>query len=110
MSTSFVARAALAAGVPPRFRYWSGHSGRRFLFTSTTPDLLTEFDEAVAIAVDGDRIVWIGDASALGRPASASLIRRTQVYVHLLAATPEERRALVTDLQPAAQYSLPLAA
>jgi hypothetical protein len=109
MSTSFVARAALAAGVPPRFRYWSGHSGRRFLFTATTPDLLADFDEAVAIAVDGDRIVWIGEASAL-RLASASLIRGAQVYVHLLAATPEERRALVTDLQPAAQYSLPLAA
>ena len=110
MSTSFIARAALAAGVPPRFRYWSGHSGHRYLFTSTTPDLLADFDEAIAIAVDGDRIVWIGDASSLERFVSASLIRRAQVYVHLLAATPEERRALVTDLQPAAQYSLPLAA
>lgn len=96
-----VPRAALAAGIPARYLYWSGQSGRRYLFTCTSAAALADFDSGVAIAVSGERIVWAGDVTELARMPAGAPARRAAIYVHLLAATLAERRAVVSDLQPA---------
>ena len=105
-----VSRAALAAGVPVRYLYWFGRSNRRYLFTCTDWRSLGDFAEGVAIAVAGGAIVWSGEIAAfLSLPPSAEA-RRAALYVHLLASSPEERRAVIADLRPAEGTHLRLAA
>ena len=106
--------AAIAAGVPPRYVYWYGRSGRRYLFTAAEgggqPGAVDDFAEGVAIAVRGGAIVWSGDVAALADLPRTAWHRGAAFYVHLLAATPEERRAVVEDLRPAQGEHLRLAA
>lgn len=107
---SIVSEAALAAGVPARYRYWYGHSERRHLFTETDRDSLEDFAEGVVIAVRGDRVIWAGDLGDLARLPATPWIRGAAFYVHLLAATAEARRVLADDLRPADPSHLRLAA
>ena len=106
---SQASRAALAAGISGRYRYWFGRSGRPYLFTLTEARGIGDFAEAVAIVVRAGRIVWTGEAAALvvghaPTPPDAAL------YVHLLAASGEERQAVIEDLRPAGAARLQLAA
>ena len=110
MSTPIVSRAALAAGVPVRYLYWTGRSQRRHLFTCTDWRSLPDFSEGVAIAVSHGAIVWSGEIAALAALPPFAEARRAAIYIHLLAATPEERRAVIEDLRPAEGGHLRLAA
>ena len=104
---SFLSRAALAAGLPPRFRYWTGRSGRRYLFTALDSDL-SGFGEGVAIAVRNDRIVWAISLEETGAPPATSC--GTTLYLHLLAVGAEERQAVADDLSEADEPLLKQAA
>ncbi len=110
MALSCVSRAALAAGVPPRYQYWFGRSGRRYLFTCTEAGAAGDFADAVALVVDAGEIVWTGEAAALACPPRGLRAPAGAVYVHLLAATAAERRAVIEDLRPADGPHLRLAA
>lgn len=105
-----VSAVALAAGLPARYVYWLGQSGRRYLFTCTGASAATDFESGVAIAVSGGEIVWIGEVEVLGRMPAEALPRRAELYVHLLATTLAERRAVIGDLRPAETMRLRLAA
>lgn len=105
-----VSQAALAAGVPARYVYWSGRSGRPYLFTRTGEDALADFEDGVAIVASGGRPLWIGDAAALALMPREAPARRGTIYLHLLAATAEARRAIIDDLRPAEIPHLRLAA
>jgi hypothetical protein len=94
------ARAALAAGVAARFFYWSGRSGRRYLFSCTAGARIGDFEEGVAMAVSGESIVWMGEVTALARMPLESAPRRAAIFLHLLAGSAEERRVVIEDLQP----------
>lgn len=107
---SYVSRAALAAGIPARYLYWLGRSGRRYLFTSTEAGGLEDFLDAVAIVVSAGEITWSGEVAALAAAARPAGLPDGALYVHLLAATPEERRAVIEDLRPTAGTHLRLAA
>jgi hypothetical protein len=107
---SYVSRAALAAGVPARYRYWLGRSGRRYLFTCTDVSDLAHFELGVAIAVMAGQITWTGDIATLAAMPASAPARNAAIYVHLLAATPEERQAVVEDLKPIDGSHLRLAA
>ena len=110
-SSPIVSRAALAAGIPARYLYWTGRSGRRYLFTRMENNAAAELESGVAIAVSGERIVWIGQVAELALLAIDAPPRRAAVYVHLLAATLAERRGVMWDLRPAeAEGHLRLAA
>jgi hypothetical protein len=98
-----VSRVALAAGLPARYVYWSGQSGRRYLFTCIGAGALADFDCGVAIAVSGGETVWIGDVTELAAMPAGSRARRAEIYVHLLASTLAERRAVIADMRPARQ-------
>jgi hypothetical protein len=110
MLSPYVSRAAQAAGVPARYIYWCGRSGRRYLFTCTSANSLGDFDEGVAIAVIGDRTIWVGDVAALARMPSDSAPHRAAIYLHLLAPTAAARQAIIEDLRPIEISHLRLAA
>ena len=100
---SSVPNIVLEAGLPARFRYWSGHSGARYLFTHTEPAALDHFDEAIVILVRFGRIIWAGHPPA-GRPAATelnALAQRegTEVYIHLLARDAVRRERIIDDLR-----------
>jgi len=98
-----ISRVAIAAGLPARYLYWIGRSGRRYLFTCTGGTAISDFDSGIAIAVAGGEIVWIGDVGMLARMPRSARPRRAEVYVHFLASTPAERRAVIDDLRPERQ-------
>ena len=106
---SCASQAALAAGLPTCYRYWFGRSGKRYLFTRTELRGIADFTEAVAIVESAGQIIWTGEVAALavarspGAPAGA-------LYLHFLAASPEERRVVIEDLRPADGPHLRLAA
>jgi hypothetical protein len=99
-----LSRAALAAGIPARFLYWGGRAGRRYLFTAMGVAEAADLESGVAIAVDDDeRIVWVGEVGELAALPADAPERRAAIYVHLLAATLAERRAVIDDLRPEAE-------
>jgi hypothetical protein len=110
VSVASASQVALAAGLPPRYFYWQGHSSRRYLFTATEPSIVGDFEEGVVIAVAGGRIIWSGEITELAEKALCSRLGGAAFYVHLLAATPAERRAIIYDLRPLGREGLPLAA
>lgn len=100
MSTSAsVPLVAFAAGLPPRYIYWAGQSGRRYLFTATDPASIRHFDDCVAIAVHAGLIAWVGEIAAIPGWATGAKPSRAAIYVHLLAATAGERGAVIEDLR-----------
>lgn len=105
-----VPQAASAAGLPARYLYWCGRSGRRYLFTATDAAGIADFGEGVAIAAVDGRIVWTGEIAALAFMLLATGMQRASFYVHLLASTREERRAVMADLRPIDGAHLRLAA
>ncbi len=110
VALSRVPKAALAAGVPPRYQYWFGRSGCRYLFTCTEAGSIADFADAVAIVVSAGEIVWTGEAAALASAPRGVRFPADAAYVHLLAATSEDRRAVIEDLRPADRTHLRLAA
>jgi len=105
-----IPRAALAAGLPARFLYWVGRSGRRYLFSCTGLDGAADFESGVAIAVSGREIVWIGEVAELSMLSKDAPARRAAIHLHLLAATLAERRDVIDDLRPEERAELRLAA
>ena len=105
-----LSRVALAAGLPARYLYWFGRSGRRYLFTCMGEAATADFKSGVAMAVSRGEIVWIGDIAALARMPADAAPRRAAIYVHLLASTLAERRAVIEDLRPEECTLLRLAA
>ena len=105
-----IPRAALAAGLPARFLYWVGRSGRRYLFSCTGFPGAADFESGIAIAVSGNDIVWIGEVAEFAGLAKDAPARRAAIHVHLLATTLEERRAVIEDLRPVEEPQLRLAA
>lgn len=106
-----ISQAAVAAGIPARYIYWTGRSGRRYLFTGMSDRAASGLESGIAIAVSGERIVWIGEVAELERLSDTAPARRAAVYVHLLAKDAAARRAVIWDLRPAENtFHLPLAA
>ena len=97
MSSSFVPLSAVEAGLPPRFVYWSGRSGRRYLFTCIDRDWLEDCRDALVLEAQGDHILQAGEATEF-RPSARGGCEPATLFVHLLARSAEERRAIVEDL------------
>ena len=110
-SMPIVSQAAVAAGIPARYLYWTGRSGRRYLFTCMSDAAASGLESGVAIAVSGEHIAWIGEVAALAHRSSGTDARGADIYVHLLAKDASARRAVIWDLRPAeSACHLPLAA
>ncbi len=101
----------------PRFRSWRGASGRRYIVSVYDPQACPAYCDAVLIAaaVDLDgrrRALAFVDTGVFPEPvvarAAKSLSRiaeRVEFHLHLLAASPAERRAALDDLSAAAPYA-----
>ena len=110
MATSCYPLVAREAGLPRRYVYWYGRSGRRYLFTAVEAAAMADFTDAVAVAVRGGAVAWAGQGPALAEMGRTARLGGADLYVHLLAASPEERRAVVADLRPAPPAHLKIAA
>lgn len=102
------------AGSPlePRFRYWRGASGRRYLFSvfpapgSCGGDAVPRFENAVSLAVArgaGDARVILAVVETGSLPdapdgADALACGADEIHVHLLATSATERAAIRRDL------------
>jgi len=102
--------AARAAGIPARYVYWFGQSGRRVLFTETDEAALADVSGGVVIAVRGGAIIWAGESDAFAALPRTAWLRGAEFFVHLLAASAGERRGLVADFRPAQREPVRLAA
>jgi len=85
---------AREAGLGGRYRYWTGRSGRRYLFTRVEDG--TNFEGALALLAEGEAIRWLGRADTVPplRPPGQAL------FVHLLAGDEAERDRIAQDLVP----------
>lgn len=99
LSSSFLSRAAQAAGVPARFHYWRGRSERPYLFTATDRESVLDCPEGVVIAVMSGRIAWVGEGARFAAVEALAIPHDAALSVHLLASSPEERRAVIDDLR-----------
>lgn len=109
-SAPHIARVALAAGLPARYLYWTGRSGRRYVFTRMHAEEAAELEDGIAIAVANGCIEWIGSVEDLARRSGAAAAQAS-VYVHFLAQSSAERRSVIWDLRPGdAEHPLALAA
>lgn len=106
---SFIPQSAVEAGLPARYRYWAGRSGRSYLFTRTDAASLGDFRGAVLLAVRFGQVIWAGESTVEAR-SQAAASRGTGLYLHLLAGSAAERREIVADLQPDAAAPTALAA
>jgi len=99
---SFPSRIAAQAGLGDRFRYWSGASGRRYLFTRIDA-LQGEAGEedaypgAVALVEAQGRVLSVGPFAEVAA-ACARLGAEAKLFVHLLARRAEDRLAVIADI------------
>jgi hypothetical protein len=101
----------------PRFCSWRGASGRRYIVSVYDARACPAYCDAVLIAaaVDADgrrRALALADTGVFPEPVlartakfAASVAERVEFHLHLLAASPAERRAALDDLAAAAPYA-----
>ncbi|MGD0562464.1 MAG: hypothetical protein ABSA66_05185 [Roseiarcus sp.] len=104
-------------GLSPRFCSWRGASGRRYIVSVYQADACPAYCDAVLIAAavgpDGRRrALALADTGVFPEPLLARAIEslshvhgRVEFHLHLLAASPAERRAALDDLSAAAPYA-----
>ncbi len=107
-------RAAEDLGLADRYRYLSGASGARYLFSVVPAEALEDFRGAVVVielgrrrgaAADAARTVWIGEIDRYGTrrgpPLTRAGLRGRPALVHLLAGRSAQRREVLEDLAAA---------
>ena len=104
----------MRAGLGDRFRYITGASGKRYLFTLIGREELQDFRSAVvALALrgrNGLRGLTVTELDGHGRATSGEpwppiVPHDCRVLVHLLAEDSAQRRAVVADLTALARPS-----
>ena len=98
MTPSSVPHVAIAAGLPGRYRYWTGRSGSRYLFTQVAAKSLDDFDDGVFLLVRFGTIQMVGGRDALSA-ALADSHQGAVVYVHLLATSAASHSHIIDDLR-----------
>lgn len=94
-----VPHVAIAAGMAGRYRYWTGRSGARYLFTQVAATSLDDFDDGVFLLVRFGTVETVGDRNAAAA-ALADGCRGVVLYVHLLATSRTSHAHIIDDLRP----------
>jgi hypothetical protein len=101
----------------PRFCSWRGASGRRYIVSVYDARACPAYCDAVLIAAAVDaggrrRALAFADTGVFPEPVLARAVQSlsdiaegVEFHLHLLAATPAERRAALDDLRAAAPYA-----
>ena len=86
-----------------RYTYWTGRSGRRYLFTVIKPGDLVDYSGCVVMLTrmrsGTEELLWIGRKEPGQTIAAAVLAAADTAYVHLLTRKEDDRRIAVWDLQ-----------
>ena len=105
-----VPHVAIAAGMPGRYRYWSGLSGERYLFTQVAVKSLDDFDDGVFLLVRFGTVQTVGSRDTVSA-ALAGSGHGAVLYVHLLATSKASHSHIIDDLTPhCGNHGLALAA
>jgi hypothetical protein len=96
---SSVPHVAIAAGMPGRYRYWTGRSGARYLFTQVAAKSLEDFDDGVFLLVRFGTIQIVGNRGTVSA-ALADGCHGAVLYVHLLATSEASHSHIIDDLIP----------
>jgi len=98
-TSSSVPHVAIAAGMPGRYRYWTGRSGGRYLFTQVASKSLDDFDDGVFLLARFGIIQTVGDRAAISA-VLANGCHGAVLYVHLLATSAASHSHIIDDLMP----------
>lgn len=108
MNTTRFPKVAEELGLLDRYRYFDGKSGRRYIFTRMTASDLADCAGAVVIvplqgkSAQGAAPV-IGEVDRNGKfhglGAAKARRRYGDVFVHLLAGSAQDRKAVLDDLK-----------
>ncbi|MDQ0325725.1 hypothetical protein J2R99_001574 [Rhodopseudomonas julia] len=86
-------------GVSDRYLYWSGASGRRYLFSRLDLEHVLSLKDAVVLCVKDGALWWVGSDEALD---PADILRFAAdgaiFYAHFLAGTGRSRQLVSEDL------------
>lgn len=96
-------RAATDLGLSDRYRYLVGRSGRRYLFSAVPAEELGAYRAAVVLLdATAGHAAWMGevdrDGMRRGAPLSARALAGRRAWIHLLARSAADRRAVMDDL------------
>lgn len=101
----------LASGTEPRvseelgagdqFKYWSGTSGHKYLFSRISAAEVSDYAENLVLIFDrkGESVVWLGLPTGENKAPMPSVKTSYEAYVHLLAANIEDRDRALSDLR-----------
>ncbi|MCF1505431.1 hypothetical protein L0F51_16890 [Afifella sp. H1R] len=86
-------------GVSDRYLYWSGASGRRYLFSRLDLEHVLSVKDAVVLCVKDGDLRWVGSDNALD-PADVLRFAADGVifYAHFLAGSGRSRQLVSEDL------------
>ena len=89
-----VPHVAIAAGMPGRYRYWTGQSGARYLFTQVAAKSLDDFDDGVFLLVRFGTVETIGDRSAISAALAEMNAEAIRNYPAVAAAINRDQAGL----------------
>ncbi|KZL20141.1 hypothetical protein PsAD2_01628 [Pseudovibrio axinellae] len=96
------ARVSEELGSGSQFKYWSGTSGHRYLFTRISPEETADYAENLVLIKDGksEAVIWLGYMGMPNEKNPMPVIKSShEAYVHLLAADSVERDHAHNDLR-----------
>ncbi|SDR27162.1 hypothetical protein [Pseudovibrio sp. Tun.PSC04-5.I4] len=89
-------------GVGSQFKYWSGTSGQRYLFSRILPEEVKDYAENLVLIMDTRSavVIWLGFVGIQIEKNPMPAVKSShEAYVHLLAEDSEERDRAQNDLR-----------
>ncbi len=89
-------------GVGSQFKYWSGASGHRYLFTRISLEEVPDYAEKLVLITDAksESVIWLGYQGIPNEKNPMPVLKPSQgAYVHLLAEGSTERDRAQNDLR-----------
>lgn len=89
-------------GVGSRFKYWSGTSGQRYLFSRISPEEVNDYAENLVLITDknSEAVIWLGFVNTQTDKNPLPVLKAShEAYVHLLAEGSDERDHAQSDLR-----------
>lgn len=89
-------------GVGSQFKYWSGASGQRYLFSRISPEEAKDYAENLVLITDtrSEAVIWLGFVGMQTEKNPMPAVDPSyEAYVHLLAEDSEERDLAHNDLR-----------
>ncbi|GHB27704.1 hypothetical protein GCM10007094_15050 [Pseudovibrio japonicus] len=89
-------------GAGSQFKYWSGASGHRYLFTRISQAEVPDYAEKLVLITDtkSESVIWLGYQGMPNEKNPMPVLKPSQdAYVHLLAEDTTERDRAQNDLR-----------